>query len=279
MKCVATLFLATLAAAGMTTEARAGYSHYFNWNAPPDEARLRACIADMERIVAAAGRLVAGLDGSGAPIVEPLKIEFNGRGESAHETFLFPGKGGFNFCKTQYKPYDAVVTACLIAARDYFPPSTLTIASDGKWDEGDWADGARLYAKALGRRPTDPTNDPDNLQPLPNQPPDSTSLDKVILIGIGLVVIWWIARPRCAFTLFVEGNKLDRVRGEAPRQFLMDVDDICRQFSIPRGTVRALQIRNWIRLVFSSDISPECRQRIRNTWTAHLWRRRLGRPV
>jgi hypothetical protein len=279
MKRVAILFLATLAAAvAMPSTAQAGYSHYFIFTSPPDETRLKACIADMGRIVAAADQLVAGPDGAAAPIVEPLKIEFNGRGENAHEPFVFPGKVGVNNCKTQFKPYDAVVTACLIVAHDYFPPSTLTIASDGQWDDGDWAAGARLYEKALSRRPTDPTYAPDDVQPLPDPQQDSM-IGKVILIGLGLVVVWWFAHPRIAFTLFVEGNKLDRVRGDAPRQFLMDVDDICRQFNIRRGTVRALQIRNWNRLVFSSDIPPECRQRIRNTWTAHLWRRRIGRPV
>ena len=248
---------------------------------PRPNCKNPACIADMGQIVAAAKGLVAGYNGTGTAVVEPLAIEFNGRGDNAHEPFVFPGNAGFNFCKTQFKPYDAVVTACLIAARDHFPTSTLVIASDGKWDEGDWADGARLYENALGRKPADPTseNESDDPLALPNQPQDSNVFGKVILAGLGLVVLWWIAKPRFAFILFIEGNKLDRVRGHAPRQFLMDVDDICRQFSLPRGTVRALQIRNWIRLVFSSDISPECRQRIRNTWAAHLWRWRLGRPV
>lgn len=280
MKWIATILLASVAVAAMGADAQAGYTHYFTWNSPPDEAALKACIADMRRIVVAAKDIVAGPDGTGSPDVEATEIEFNGRGADAHEPFIFPGNAGFNFCKTQFKPYDAVVTACLIAAHNHFPSSTLAIASDGHWNEGDWLEGARLYKKALGRMPADPTGELEEPQqfpgqPFPAQPQDSGYFDLVALIVLGAIAIWWLARPRFAFTLFLEANKLDRVRGDAPRQFLMQVDDICREFSIPQGTVRALQVRNWIRLIFSSGIPHECRQRIRNVWAAEVWRRRL----
>jgi hypothetical protein len=282
MKRIAILLLTGFMVSAMAAEARAGYTHYFTWSQPPDEAPLKACIADMGKIVAAAKDLVAGPDGNGTPVVGATHIEFNGRGNNAHEPFVFPGNAGFNFCKTQYKPYDAVVTACLIAAHDHFPSSVLAIASDGHWNEGDWSDGARLYGKALGRMPADPTSDFEEPQPFPGQPPfpghpqqDSGFFNLVVLMVLGMLAVWWLARPRCAFTLFIEGHKLDRVRGDAPRQFLMQVDDICRAASIPQGTVRALQIRHWIWLVFSSGIPPESRQRIRNVWAAELWRMRL----
>lgn len=57
-------------------------------------------------------------------------IRFNGVDDDAHETFVFSKKSGFNFCKTQRKPYDAVVCACLLTAMDIFG-SDISFSSDG----------------------------------------------------------------------------------------------------------------------------------------------------
>lgn len=48
-------------------------------------------------------------------------ISFNGVGEDAHELFNFSlDKGGFNFCKTNIKPYDEVVCGCLYVSKVIF---------------------------------------------------------------------------------------------------------------------------------------------------------------
>jgi hypothetical protein len=75
-------------------------------------------------------------------------VTFNGVGEDSHETFYWAlDASGFNFCKTAYKPYDAVVTACLIHLKDVYG-DLVDIGSDGSWHE--WRDGARLYRNATG---------------------------------------------------------------------------------------------------------------------------------
>jgi hypothetical protein len=75
-------------------------------------------------------------------------VTFNGVGEDSHETFYWAIDGsGFNFCKTAYKPYDAVVTACLIHLKDVYG-DLVDIGSDGQWS--DWTLGARLYRNATG---------------------------------------------------------------------------------------------------------------------------------
>jgi hypothetical protein len=147
----------------------AGYSHNFTWRQEPDPAALRNCIADMRRVIEARRSVLAGVDGEGPPVLDDLKVEINGIGDLAHEPFIFPGitgpwpdddpdpqLKGFNSCKTWQKPYDAVVTACLMVARDYFPPSVLAITSSGSWDEGDWDEGARLYSSVFGKRARNP---------------------------------------------------------------------------------------------------------------------------
>ncbi len=131
--------------------AHGGYTHYFNWQQPPDDAPLAACIQRMSLILEAAGDRIAGPDGTGSPIVEELSLSFNGRSPNDWEPFIFPGQAGFNFCKTAWKPYDAAVTAILITARDCFPQTTLLIASDGSWD--DWSAGADLYTEVFSGRP------------------------------------------------------------------------------------------------------------------------------
>jgi len=57
-------------------------------------------------------------------------VRFNGVGDNAHETFVFSKNIGFNFCKTQRKPYDAVVCACLATAIEIFG-SNINVSSDG----------------------------------------------------------------------------------------------------------------------------------------------------
>ena len=76
-------------------------------------------------------------------------------GDNGHETFYWAGiptqpeyrKNSpeyFNFCKTAYKPYDAVVTAILIRAKAIYG-SCISVSSDGHWEE--WQAGRDLYEK------------------------------------------------------------------------------------------------------------------------------------
>jgi hypothetical protein len=63
-------------------------------------------------------------------IIDDSVVRFNGIGDNAHETFVFSKNIGFNFCKTQRKPYDAVVCACLATAIEIFG-SDINVSSDG----------------------------------------------------------------------------------------------------------------------------------------------------
>jgi hypothetical protein len=67
-------------------------------------------------------------------IIDDSVVRFNGVGDDAHETFVFSKKSGFNFCKTQRKPYDAVVCACLLTAVNIFG-SDISFSSDGDNDD------------------------------------------------------------------------------------------------------------------------------------------------
>jgi hypothetical protein len=143
--------------------ANAGYTHYYTWHQAPEAVSLRECIGEMRLLVEARKTMLAGPEGDQAPLIESERLIFNGIGDDSHEPFVFPGTivrtppvpqllPGFNICKTVGKPYDEVVTACLMVARDHFPVSVLAIGSDGSWFGGDWRQGASLYSSVL-RRP------------------------------------------------------------------------------------------------------------------------------
>jgi len=142
--------------------AGAGYTHYYTWKQPPDDTSLKACVADMNRLIEARKSILVSPDvpesTPGSLKLSATNVDFNGIGVNAHEPFVFPytlsSHDSFNFCKTAWKPYDEVVTACLIVARDHFSPSVLEISSDGEWP--DWSRGAMLYTSVFGRRARDP---------------------------------------------------------------------------------------------------------------------------
>ena len=128
-------------------QAWASYTHSWTWKRPPDRRSLERCLADMKRIVTAQSSLVEVTLGAHS-------ITLNGRGNAACEDFIFPGNTDLNSCTTNGQPYDAVVTACLITARDYFSAGQLAIQSDGDWEE--WSSGADTYQTVLQRPARDP---------------------------------------------------------------------------------------------------------------------------
>lgn len=65
-------------------------------------------------------------------IIDDNVVRFNGVDDDAHETFVFCKKtNSFNFCKTQRKPYDELVCACLEFAKNIFKDD-ITVSSDGE---------------------------------------------------------------------------------------------------------------------------------------------------
>jgi hypothetical protein len=207
---------AVLAIVTIAREASAGYSHYWTWKRPPTSAELEPCLVEMEKIADADRDILTGIDerwGSKAVFrttapfdevgVMPT-IMFNGVGELSYETFGFPlspfaGDAEFSWVKTAWRPYDEVVVACLIVARDHFPKEVLEISSDGTWAV-DWAKGAALYEKVLGREAHDPLPPASfvsqNYIPVNANDPENTDWKKNLIISavffgvlIALVVV------------------------------------------------------------------------------------------
>ena len=82
-----------------------------------------------------------------APYIGKDFIRFNGLGYDGHETFYFERESsGFNFCKTNRKPYDAAVVAVLLAAERIVP--SFAWKSDGRFGGDEHLNGVDLLIKA-----------------------------------------------------------------------------------------------------------------------------------
>ena len=124
-----------------------GYTHYWrNVGLVIDEASFADFVEDVKQISATAQE-------AGIGIVEEYtdnEIIINGVAENGHETFVFSRTPEpFEFCKTNGKPYDIVVTAILIHAKKMF--KSLKISSDGNWAE--WEGGRLLYETVFNIEP------------------------------------------------------------------------------------------------------------------------------
>jgi hypothetical protein len=145
-----------------------GYTHYWN----RDESLLspedyREFYAQFTRL---AVKVIQTAEQQGIEIADPSgehlgawrvdgeSVRLNGYGEHFREGFVWKKvcpepqpwvkEGGFfDFCKTEREPYDVVVTALLLAAREAYG-SAVRISSDGL--PSDWEDGLRLFYQATG---------------------------------------------------------------------------------------------------------------------------------
>jgi hypothetical protein len=116
-----------------------GYTRYYRIEGKIDPEKFKDyskdCKMICEEITNQFGHGIAGWNGEGEPRFEDDGISFNGIGDLSHETFGFdPQTSGFNFTKTQRKPYDKHVLACLILAKQYFGDN-IKVSSDGDNDD------------------------------------------------------------------------------------------------------------------------------------------------
>ena len=142
-----------------------GYTHYIRRLPELDPAKWSAWTSDVQKILATpSARKIDLLREFDEPDSEPEvtddAVRFNGAGRLGLETFVVERVFAprfrqetdgrlFQCCKTDQKPYDAVVCACLIALKSRFGDDVV-VSSDGGWD--DWAPGRVIHGDAaIGR--------------------------------------------------------------------------------------------------------------------------------
>jgi hypothetical protein len=142
-----------------------GYTHYWSQKRNLTDDEWTAIIGDFGEIFKYAQHvanvpLANGCGDAGTqPEIDENHISFNGVGDDAHETLLVNrmrekawegGELGGDFCKTDRKPYDAVVTACLCYLDTCLDKPAFYITSDG--NGSDFLAGLDLARKALPRK-------------------------------------------------------------------------------------------------------------------------------
>jgi len=140
-----------------------GFTRYWTLNLQGSEKNYKKALTDIRKIVKAKTNILAGGHGEGKPNLKG-NICFNGIGpDQDHETFLLckilsDSPDSFNFCKTAQKPYDVVVSACLVVLAHYMGED-VKVSVDG--DQEDWVEGVKLANKVLKKKfpnPLDPTS-------------------------------------------------------------------------------------------------------------------------
>lgn len=145
-----------------------GYTHYASRRKRLPLASFRHAADDCRKVVDVLCqqngiRIQFDGDDPKPPHFGTDRVQFNGIGDAAHETFVVErnytsdsgqtppprGEGWFEFTKTACKPYDSAVCACLIVFHHHFGKA-YTVRSDG--DDGDegWVTARALCQSVLG---------------------------------------------------------------------------------------------------------------------------------
>lgn len=128
-----------------------GYTHYWSIDRPVTPQEIALLADDARKIIDVSGVSIRGWDGTGEPELGPDRVWLNGDADAheACETFgITVGVNEWTFCKTRRKPYDTVVTAILLAAKDRLGDA-MSLSSDGS--ATDWSPGLVLALRALRR--------------------------------------------------------------------------------------------------------------------------------
>ncbi len=129
-----------------------GYSHYFHL--PPSVATdVDKCkrLTEMTSAIVKESKLPTTL----------CRLHIRDHGfavDGCVENLIWPPAdvfgGGHGFCKTNHAPYDKVVCALLLAAKNVYGQD-LDLSSDGEWD--NWSPGRELYKSVFDEEPERPS--------------------------------------------------------------------------------------------------------------------------
>ena len=128
-----------------------GYTHYWTMKNKLSSDTIARMILFTNEAIRQFGKdnIVNGMgEKDSKPQVTTDCITLNGLGDDSYETFLLNFKDpGDNHCKTEQKPYDTLVVACLACAERLGVIEELS--SDGCAEDQDFDDGIKLYEAVL----------------------------------------------------------------------------------------------------------------------------------
>jgi hypothetical protein len=93
---------------------------------------------------------------------------------------------------------------------------------------------------------------------------------QLVFVGIIIAVVAFILQaavlPRYQFIVQVHGEKLVVTRGKVRGEFLDEARLVCQECGVTSGWIGGVRRGKSIALKFSSNIPPNCQQRLRNLW-------------
>jgi hypothetical protein len=89
-----------------------------------------------------------------------------------------------------------------------------------------------------------------------------------ILAAFGLLA-WRAFQPTHLFHIRISSTGLKMKKGVVSRRFLLELDGIRHEFQLRRGWVAGIGKGKAIRLIFSSNVPEDAKQRVRNLWMVH----------
>jgi hypothetical protein len=129
-----------------------GYTRYFELYKPINEEKFKqyseVCKTVCEEIQKKEDYKLGDWEGNeNDPIFDENEVSFNGIGKDSHETFSIRRiKIGFEFTKTNRKPYDSSVCACLYLAKQMFG-ADIRVSNDGDNDDEKVQNFVRQYLR------------------------------------------------------------------------------------------------------------------------------------
>lgn len=132
-----------------------GYTHYFRLNSRLDEETIHKICNDTEKLLERLSKVVCfdPDEEDSIPKVDSENgvIMFNGKGSDGYEDFhVDMNRTGFNFCKTNYKPYDIAVCGTLLIFAEH-ALDCFDLSSDG--DIEDYQNAISLYKEIFNKDP------------------------------------------------------------------------------------------------------------------------------
>ncbi len=130
-----------------------GYTHYWERKQEIDKDVFKDIVGDIKKVMpfVTAEISIGSGDGEGRKFkLDNGQIHFNGVGIWHHEDFFFPRNlihYPYNYVKTNRKPYDTAVVACLAIIKVHLGHD-IHISTDG--DDADWKHGIELCSNILG---------------------------------------------------------------------------------------------------------------------------------
>ena len=133
-----------------------GYTQYWNTIKRTNESGYKKALIEIRKVLELKKDILAGSDGTGDPDFK-TDIYINGKHDDSHETFFLPDTlkqiKKSDFCKTNRKPYDVVVVACLAILKKHLGKDLL-LCTDGT--AKDWEEGCNLASKVLQKNIRNP---------------------------------------------------------------------------------------------------------------------------